>query len=406
MNTQTIPNFLMSVDDDLENVYETSYTDNPATDMNVLYFSGDKTDKKEQNFKTLEAYERMTSGVWMMPNTNYIRKTDEGELYTVEFTAETLKKALIKHLKSDFGNLVKLEHQGSYLEGFVAMEHWIIEDENTVSPVYGLSLEDLGYNPAEVPVGTVMKTTFIQDEEFFNDYILTGKVTGYSIGGLFNLQAFSNQVDEMKDGEGTKIAELFLYLGVPQNTGEVLLKDKTVLSFAKDIKLGNEVVTDAEYQLFNGLNVVIKEGKLVDFGFSEEVIAEPTTIPVTPEAPEVVDAPEVVEEVVEEVIEPVEVWVDAPVEEVVAEVAPEAVIAPSVEPSVEVTEPSVDDKLTKLMDRLSLLEENIALKDKENANLKEQLATQPIKSKSPFKQNTQTVNSGKTLTIGGKTINV
>jgi hypothetical protein len=32
--------------------------------------------------------------------------------------------------------------------------------------VLGLSLEDMGYNPQDIPVGTVMKSTYIQDEQF------------------------------------------------------------------------------------------------------------------------------------------------------------------------------------------------------------------------------------------------
>jgi hypothetical protein len=134
----------------------------------------------------------------MLPNTKYIRQTEEGELYTVEFTPETLKAALLKYLKSGYANLVKSEHSGEYLDGFVAMEHWIIEDENTLSPIFKLSLSDLGYKPSDIPAGTVMKTTFVADEQFWNEKVLTGMVKGYSIGGLFNLVPLDSKQQSFK----------------------------------------------------------------------------------------------------------------------------------------------------------------------------------------------------------------
>lgn len=204
---QLIPNYLMTTEDTEANVFETSFVSAPATDRGFLMFSRDEsavnklapknqnfTILKDENFKILDKskvdsteFQRMTSGVWMMPNTKYIRQTESGELYTVEFTAETLKAALLKYLKSGFANLVKSEHSGEYLDGFVAMEHWIIEDENTLSPIFQLSLADLGYKASDIPKGTVMKTTFVADEQFWQEKILTGMVKGYSIGGLFNL---------------------------------------------------------------------------------------------------------------------------------------------------------------------------------------------------------------------------
>lgn len=204
---QLIPNYLMTTEDTEANVFETSFVSAPATDRGFLMFSRDEsavnqlapknqnfTILKKEDFKILDKskvdateFQRMTSGVWIMPDTKYIRQTESGELYTVEFTPETLKAALLKYLKAGYSNLVKLEHSGEYLDGFVAMEHWIIDDENTLSPIFKLSITDLGYKASDIPKGTVMKTTYVVDEMFWQEKILTGMVKGYSIGGLFNL---------------------------------------------------------------------------------------------------------------------------------------------------------------------------------------------------------------------------
>ena len=218
-----IPNFILSVSEDgPEAVYETSYVSDPATGVSFLKFNKDQTTNME--FKKLknENYQRMTSGVWMMPDTKYLRVDKQGNYYTVQFTQDTLFKALMKYLKEGYADAVKVEHDGQYLDGFVSIEHWVIKDENTLSPVFGLSLTDLGYNPSEIPVGTVMKTTYVSDEAFWNEQVLTGNVTGYSIGGLFNLDELSF------NAEVKPAAELVDVNPTDLQEGDNIVEDKVV----------------------------------------------------------------------------------------------------------------------------------------------------------------------------------
>jgi len=130
----------------------------------------------------------MVSGVWFMPDTKYLRYDKVRGLYTVEFKREALKDALVKYLKNDFANNVKVEHEGQYLDGFVSVEHWIYDEDNKVSPIFKHTLSDLGYEDEQVKLGTVFKTVYIQDEQFWNEEVMTGKVKGFSIGGLFTLE--------------------------------------------------------------------------------------------------------------------------------------------------------------------------------------------------------------------------
>jgi hypothetical protein len=58
-----------------------------------------------------------------MPDTKYLRIDDLGNLYTVQFSKQGLKDALIKYLKSGYADNVKMEHQGEFLDGFTSMEH-------------------------------------------------------------------------------------------------------------------------------------------------------------------------------------------------------------------------------------------------------------------------------------------
>jgi hypothetical protein len=263
-----IPNYLMSTEDTEANVFETSYVSAPATDRGFLMFSRDESAinqfapknqnfsiLKEEDFKILDKskvdateFQRMTSGVWMLPNTKYIRQTEEGELYTVEFTPETLKAALLKYLKSGYANMIKSEHSGEYLDGFVAMEHWIIEDENTLSPIFKLSLSDLGYKPSDIPAGTVMKTTFVADEQFWNEKVLTGMVKGYSIGGLFNLVPLDSKQQSFKKEGFPEVKE-----EVEQKSEEVKTEEFQTVEVKVEIEIhdeeNNEDVVEIESEI-------------------------------------------------------------------------------------------------------------------------------------------------------------
>lgn len=185
---ELLKNYLLDTSDEDANIYETSFVEEPATGFDFLKFN--KEDVKTLEFKRIETaeFKRMVSGVWFMPDTKYLRMDASRGLYTVEFKREALKEALIKYLKSDYANNTKVEHQGQFLEGFVSIEHWIYDEDSKKSPVFGHSIQDLGYSEDQVRYGTVFKTVYVQDEQFWNDEIMTGKVKGFSLGGLFTLE--------------------------------------------------------------------------------------------------------------------------------------------------------------------------------------------------------------------------
>ena len=354
-----IPNFILSVSEDgPEAVYETSYVSDPATGVSFLKFNKDQTTNME--FKKLknETYQRMTSGVWMMPDTKYLRVDKDGNYYTVQFTQETLFKALMKYLKEGYADAVKVEHNGQYLEGFVSIEHWIIQDENTLSPVFGLSLTDLGYDPSEIPVGTVMKTTYVADESFWNEQVLSGNVTGYSIGGLFNL-------DELSFNAEVKPA------------AELVDVNPT------DLQEGDNVVEDKV--------ITVQEGVIVDVSPVTEDFACTT--------------PEEKKEEEEQNMSD-----DSDMDDVNGDSDPEL----EVEETQEVSgDESVMEQLKAVMERLSLLEqENLMLKDqftqkeKTEKELRSRLMNQPITEKSNFASVDAEPSKFKTINVGGRPVQI
>lgn len=230
---EMIPNYSLSVTEDgLKAVYETSLVADPATGKSFLAFS---EGEHKLEFKKVQGQERVLSGVWMMPDTKYIRQNENGDFYSVSFTRENLFEALKQYIKGGFANAVKLEHQGRYLQDMIGVEYWIIRDENTLSPIYGNSLKDLGYEPTDIPVGTAMASIFVQDEQFWMDYVMSGLVKGFSIGGLFDMTKteFSNKTLHERITEDNPDMEL------PQE-GEVSYED-TILTVVDGIIVNQEV---------------------------------------------------------------------------------------------------------------------------------------------------------------------
>jgi hypothetical protein len=113
----------------------------------------------------------------MIPNKLIPRRDEFGELYYVYFTDETIKKIAYAFAQSKSGDQINLEHDmDSMVNDVYLAESWLInEPENDKSNVFGYNLEK----------GSWFGLFKVNNDEFWNDYIKTGKVKGVSIEGFF-----------------------------------------------------------------------------------------------------------------------------------------------------------------------------------------------------------------------------
>lgn len=202
MSKESLPNYMLEASDDENFVFETSLVSNPATQQSFYMFS-DESEQVVYKFKAFElsngdSVEYMISGIWFEPDTKYVRRTEIAPNtyteYTVEITREELQKIVINNKKQGFNDSFMLEHKDILPMDFTEVESWIYTKQNPLSPLYQHSLKDLGYDESKVKEGTVLKTVFVGDKQFWEDYIVTGKIKGFSIGGKFNqrLENFSD----------------------------------------------------------------------------------------------------------------------------------------------------------------------------------------------------------------------
>ena len=270
-----IPQFNVKVGedfDDEDNIIGTALVDDPATQKLFAIFSSDKVENQLDFKITLPTpeneqkvsgengkFEQIISGVWFMPETDYPRSVD-GQLFTTSITREELKKAVSNFVKSGAANNFNIMHDGNPVEGLQTMEIWVLEKHDKRSPILNNSIEDLGYKKENIPLGTVFMTVFVENEKFFNEEILSGNLKGFSIEAFFILQQkFKRNMSKQK--------EMFAKLGLVQETG-ILTTEKGALNFSKDgISLGKTPITNGNYKLKTGFSVVIRDGKVADFGF-------------------------------------------------------------------------------------------------------------------------------------------
>jgi hypothetical protein len=230
MSKESLPNYMLEASDDENFVFETSLVSNPATKQSFYMFS-DESEQVVHRFKSFEvsngdAVEYMISGIWFEPDTKYVRRTQVAPNtyteYTVEVTREELQKIVINNKKQGFNDSFMLEHKDILPMDFTEVESWIYTKQNQLSPLYQHSLKDLGYDESKVKEGTVFKTVFVGDKQFWEDYIVTGKIKGFSIGGKFNqrLENFNDAMAVAAPVEQSTNAAIVEAIASPQKNGE------------------------------------------------------------------------------------------------------------------------------------------------------------------------------------------
>jgi len=130
----------------------------------------------EQEIKLAEINKekKILMGALLIPNKPIYRNGSDGEYY-IFFSKDTIVKASQMFLKNGNQNNATLEHEQA-LNGLTLVESWIVESETQdKSRMYGLN----------VPVGTWMGSVKVNNDDVWNEYVLSGKVKGFSIEGYF-----------------------------------------------------------------------------------------------------------------------------------------------------------------------------------------------------------------------------
>lgn len=141
-----------------------------------------KKKKKDQKFAQDEE-KRTIVGPAMVPDLKIPRKDNDGNMYEVYFSSETIKMIADKYMKNQYTRNNDLMHDGTAVKDVYVVESWIKEDENDKSSKYGYG---------DLPIGTwfvAMKCAKTPEGDKVWEMVKSGELAGYSVSGWFSEEA-------------------------------------------------------------------------------------------------------------------------------------------------------------------------------------------------------------------------
>jgi hypothetical protein len=278
---------VMFNEEDNEGVYAVSLVSDPAIGVQFITLS----QQKEIQLATINEEQRILLGAVLIPNQPIYRNQD-GHEFNIVFPAETIKQVQQNFSRQGYQNNSTIEHSGTQIEDVTFVETWIKEDE-----VHDKSVH-YGFNE---PVGTWFAAMKVNNEDIWNNYVKTGKVKGFSIDGVFDMEKVNLKseysmnlneiVNAIKDGfASVKLSSETEQVEVTMST--MMLKDGVTVLEAESFEAGMPVFIVAEngdkvpapigeHELEDGrILVITEEGMIAEI---KEMEAE-TEVEVTVEA--------------------------------------------------------------------------------------------------------------------------
>ena len=173
---QKLPTYRIMIDENdmTTGVDFISLVKDPAIEENWMAFSNMKFDFQAQKDK------RMLFGPLMIPRKMIYRNDERFGEYNVFFTSEDIEMIVKKFSKNNYNNNISFEHMGIQVKGTL-VENFIIKE--------GMSVP--GFE--SIPVGSWMGCVYIEDEEFWSNFVKNDIVRGFSIeiNGFLSRQDFS-----------------------------------------------------------------------------------------------------------------------------------------------------------------------------------------------------------------------
>jgi hypothetical protein len=226
-----------------DGVYAVSLVSDPAIGVQFVTLSK----QKEIKLATINEEQRILLGAVLIPN-QPIYRVQDGHEFNIVFPKETIKQVQQNFSSQGYQNNSTIEHSGKQIENVTFVETWIKEDE-----VHDKSVMH-GFNE---PVGTWYAAMKVNNDEIWNDYVKTGKVKGFSIDGVFDMEKVNLKteinmnlesiVNAIKDGfASVKLTSEVEQVEVVIAMATMMLKDGVTILEAESFEAGQAVFIVAE----------------------------------------------------------------------------------------------------------------------------------------------------------------
>lgn len=158
-----------------DGVFGISLVENPAMEGNFIALSK----HAEVKLAEVDKEQRILMGLVLEPNKK-IYRNQGGEEFNIVFNEETIKDLSYNFFKAGYQTNSTIEHDANQrIEGVTFVESWIVEDpKNDKSNAFGFSY----------PKGSWVATMKVDSDEIWNGFVKTGKVKGFSVDAMINLE--------------------------------------------------------------------------------------------------------------------------------------------------------------------------------------------------------------------------
>lgn len=288
-----------------EGVYAISLVQDPAIEVQFVTLSK----QKEIKLATINEEQRILLGAVLIPNQPIYRNVD-GHEFNIVFPKETIKQVQHNFSQQGYQNNSTIEHSGKQIENVTFVETWIKEDE-----VHDKSVH-YGFNE---PVGTWYAAMKVNNDEIWNDYVKTGKVKGFSIDGVFDMEKVNlkSEINMNLETIVNAIKEGFASVKLSNETEQVEVVETVEVEMAQmKLKDGVTILEAESFEAGQAVFIVAENGDKVPAPIGEHELEDGKILVITEEGiiAEIKDA------MVEEVETPeagVEVEVEMSTEEMI-----------------------------------------------------------------------------------------
>jgi hypothetical protein len=153
-----------------------SFVDKPATEISWETFSSKHIFEKKD-------VERIITGPVMLAETPIKRFSPTIGEYYVKFSQKTIFNMMKKYFKENKIHRINEQHNSKRPVKNVYMVESFIVGDRTKS------------NNFDLPDGTWMASFFVEDEQYWNDVVMKGDFTGFSLEGNF-IEKYENDIVE------------------------------------------------------------------------------------------------------------------------------------------------------------------------------------------------------------------
>jgi len=139
----------------------------------------------------------IVTGPALVPDRLIYRVSKTGQEYYIRFSEETIQAIVQRYFTQNRQIHFNLEHNKENDVQGVILESWIVKDPNMDQSV------SMGFK--NLKKGTWMISVKVEDKQFWNEFIKTGAVRGFSIEGAFSqslAEAMASQVSLVEPHKG------------------------------------------------------------------------------------------------------------------------------------------------------------------------------------------------------------